>query len=167
MGGSSSGRWGGRPTVEISITLSLPDLFRQGLWRANDHKGGTLVFRDGYTEDVVGSLKFQANLGTESGRVHIEHGSSSYWLHLVTTLQPFRGRRWWIICPLTGERILKLHKPGALANSRPEKLTGLDIIRSGRAQRIAPSHNRSRYPIGMKTAMDGSLSRNGCDGRHL
>ena len=112
MGGSSSGRWGGRPTVERCLTLDLPDLFREGRWKPNAHKGGALILRDGYTEDVVGSLTFQANLGDESGRVHIAHGNSSYWLHLVTTAQPFGGRRWWIICPLTGERVLKLHKPG-------------------------------------------------------
>jgi hypothetical protein len=70
------------------------------------------LFRDHYGEEVIGSVRYQANLGSEGGRIHVEHGDSSYWLRLTTTPQPFGGCRWWFECPITGERVLKLHKPG-------------------------------------------------------
>src|SRR4051794_32604710 len=37
------------------------------------------------------------------------------WIELVTTPQPFGGRRWWFVCPRTGAHVAKLHlPPGAL-----------------------------------------------------
>ena len=40
-----------------------------------------------------------------------EKGESDYWISLETTLQPFGGRRWWLICPRTGRRVAKLYLP--------------------------------------------------------
>ena len=37
--------------------------------------------------------------------------SWTYWIKLVTTPQPFGGRRWWFLCPQTGRRATKLHLP--------------------------------------------------------
>jgi hypothetical protein len=40
---------------------------------------------------------------------------ADYWIELTTTPQPFGGRRWWFLCPRTGERVARLHlPPGAL-----------------------------------------------------
>jgi hypothetical protein len=36
---------------------------------------------------------------------------SDYWVGLITTPQPFGGRRWWFLCPRTGALAAKLHLP--------------------------------------------------------
>ena len=33
------------------------------------------------------------------------------WIDLVTTPQPFGGRRWWFVCPKTAKRVSKLYLP--------------------------------------------------------
>jgi hypothetical protein len=63
---------------------------------------------------------------------------AEYWVGLATTPQPFDGRRWWWVCPRTGERVSKLYlPPGALtfASRRAYRL-------AYRSQRETP-HDRA------------------------
>ena len=124
MGGYNSGRSGGRPTTESGLTLSLPKLMRDRLFRPRCAWGGSLIWTNTTTGEQVGSIGYEAHLGEESGRVRLyytttrwggERRESDYWIGLTTTAQPFGGRRWWFVCPRTGQRVVKLHKPaGAL-----------------------------------------------------
>ncbi len=124
MGGYGSGRSGGRATTDIGLTLSLPKLMRDRLFRPGCAWGGSLVWTNTTTGEQVGSVGYEAHLGEESGRVRLyytttrwggERHESDYWVGLTTTPQPFGGRRWWFVCPRTGRRVLKLHLPsGAL-----------------------------------------------------
>jgi hypothetical protein len=67
-----------------------------------------------------------------------ERRDSSYWIQLVTTPQPFGGRRWWFLCPLTGRRATKLHLPeGALTFSSRQ------AYRLAYACQREPSHERA------------------------
>ncbi len=46
------------------------------------------------------------NGGLERGQHDVDHSVA-----LVTTPQPFGGRRWWFVCPSTGNHVAKLHLP--------------------------------------------------------
>lgn len=124
MGGYGSGRYGGRPTVEDGLTLDLAKLLRDRLFRPGQVCGGSLIWTNTRTGERVGSIGYQAHLGAERGRARLHYTStrrngdkhaSDYWVELETTPQPFGGRRWWFICPRTGDRVSKLYlPPGAL-----------------------------------------------------
>jgi len=134
MGGYRSGRSGGRPTVEDGLTLDLAKLRRDGAFGPGYGWGGTLRWTDGYSGRHIGSVGYEGFLNQEYGRVRLTYTStlwdgekhdSDYWIDLATTPQPFGGRRWWFICPRTGERVAKLHlPPGAFtfASRRAHKL---------------------------------------------
>ncbi len=120
MGGYGSGRSGGRPTTEDGLTLSLPKLLRDKLFRPGCGWSGSLIWTNTTTGERVGSIGYEAHLGQESGRVRLhytttrwdgERRDSDYWIQLATTAQPFGGRRWWFVCPRTGRRAAKLYLP--------------------------------------------------------
>ena len=66
---------------------------------------------------------------------------ADYSIDLVTTAQPFGGRRWWFVCPRTRQKVTKLHLP-----------PGAATFASRRAYRLG--HHSQR-----QTARDRSLSR--------
>lgn len=120
MGGSGSGRWGGRPTTDDGLTLDLPRLLRQGNLVPGSARSGTLTWSNTRTGARVGSIGFEGRLGHEGGRVRLHYTStprngdahaSDYWIALETTPQPLGGRRWWFLCPRLGIRAAKLHLP--------------------------------------------------------
>ena len=81
--------------------------------------------------------------------------------------QPFGGRRWWFICPRTGRRVLKLHKPsGALTfASRQAYITGSPTSLSGKPTTTAPCAATSSCGAGLgRTAGSATTfrNRNGC-----
>jgi hypothetical protein len=106
MGGNGSGRWGGGPTVESSLTLVLSRLFKTGWLKAGASTKGTLRWSAIGIGEIV-SVDFESCLGEQSGYIHL-HWTSTDWLTgkkrecenrigLTTTPQPFGGRRWWFI----------------------------------------------------------------------
>lgn len=150
MGGFGSGRRGGRPTVEDGLTLDINKLRRDQFIRPGFSRGGTLTWAETYSGRHIGSIGYQAFLGTEQGRLRLYYTTtrsdgtkhdSDYWIDLATTSQPFGGRRWWFICPRTGKLVTKLHLP-------PGALT----FASRRAYRLGQHSQR-------QTARDRSLSR--------
>lgn len=124
MGGYGSGRQGGRPTVGDGLTLDLSKLLRDRLLRPGQSYGGSIVWSYVGSGERVGSVGYQAVMGQERGQLRLyytttrwsgEKHASDYWVELATTPQPFGGRRWWFVCPKTGQHAAKLHlPPGAL-----------------------------------------------------
>jgi hypothetical protein len=119
MGGRRSGRSAGRATTDDGLSLSLPKLLRDRLFRPGS-ASGSVVWTNTTTGERAGSIGYEAHLGQDSGRVRLKYTStrwdgdrreSDYWIQLVTTAQPFGGRRWWWICPRTGRRAVKLYLP--------------------------------------------------------
>jgi hypothetical protein len=133
MGGLGSGRSsGGRATTDSGLTLNLSKLHREGLLRPNCFQSGSITWTDTRTGEQNGSISYEAYLRQESGRVRLKYSTtqsdgerreSDYWIQLVTTPQPFGGRRWWFICPRTGERAAKLYLTKARSPSRRAQLT--------------------------------------------
>ena len=121
MGGMGSGRSGGRPTVEDGLTLNLNRLIREYAFHPNQSCRGSLAWTNSATGQRVASINYQADLAEERGWVRLTYTSthpwsgekrhSDDWIELITTPQPFGGRRWWFLCPRTGQRVSKLYLP--------------------------------------------------------
>jgi hypothetical protein len=121
MGGYGSGRWGGRPTVESSITLDLSRLFKTGWLKIRATTMGTLRWLAASTGDEIASVDFESRLGEEAGYVKLrwtatdlltgEKRRCENHIALTTKPQAFGGRRWWFICPRTGRLVSRLHLP--------------------------------------------------------
>jgi hypothetical protein len=103
------------------------------------------------TGEVTNSIGFQSDLGERSGNVQLRWTSTNQRsgekrqcenrITLTTSPQPFGGRRWFFICPRTGENATKLHLP-----------SGADTFASRRAYRLG-------YRSQRESPRDRSLSR--------
>jgi hypothetical protein len=101
MGGIGSGRSGGRPTVEDGLSLDIDTLRRQGLIRTGDGWGGTLTWSDAYTGCHRASIGYQGYMRTQDGGLRLSYTVTAQgtehkagcWIDLVTTPQPFGGKR--------------------------------------------------------------------------
>jgi hypothetical protein len=121
MGGYGSGRSGGRPTVEDSLSLNLPRLFKTGWLKQGAWISGTLRWSIVGTREETASIGFEAHLGEKDGHVHLHWTSTNRWsgekrqcenrIELTTCTQPLGGRRWWFVCPRTGQLASRLHLP--------------------------------------------------------
>src|SRR5262249_45813823 len=151
MGGYGSGRSGGGPTVEDSLTLNLPLLFKTGWLKPGARTSGTLRWFFVGTGEETASMGFEAYLGAEEGYIRLDWTSTNRRsgetrqcenrIGLTTTPQPFGGRRWWFVCPRTGQRAARLHLP-----------PGTYTFASRRAHRLA-------YRSQLETPPDRALSR--------
>lgn len=118
---SYSGGW--RPHLESALCLSVdrllktgciaPGQFRSGTlrWTRTDHWGGSAA--------EVASADYTAQLGHDSGTLTLhytcnqrdhERKAITCTIPLVTLPCHYGGRRWYMRCPYTGRRALKLYK---------------------------------------------------------
>jgi hypothetical protein len=151
VGGYGSGRHGGLPTVESGLTLDLYGLIRHGVVKPGHHRSGSIVWTRVGTGEEVASIRYEAHMGVDSGQVRLRYTATRTWdgekrdsdysIMLVTTLQPFGGRRWWFRCPRSGDLVSKLHLPN-----------GAFTFASRRAYRLG-------YRSQRETPRDRSLSR--------
>jgi hypothetical protein len=151
MGGYGSGRSGGRPTVESGLTLDLQRLFETGWLTANVRTSGLMRWTLVSTGQETASIGFESDLGQQSGYVQLRWTSTDQRsgekrprenrISLTTSPQPFGGRRWFFVCPRTGENAMKLHLP-----------SGADTFASRKAYRLG-------YRSQRESPRDRSLSR--------
>ena len=83
-----------------------------------------------------------------------ERRDSDYTIDLATTPQPFGGRRWWFVCPKSGDLVAKLHLPlGAytFASRRAYRL-------GYRSQRQTPRDRALTRAQGLRHKLGGSMS---------
>jgi hypothetical protein len=130
MGGTGSGNYGGRPTVESALKLDLHHLIRTGSFRPGARVTGSLAWTDTYSGKQTASIGYEAHMDEESGWVRLRYTTTNHWtdqqtqhdyrVQLTTTPQPLGGRRWWWVCPKRGDLVTKLYKPagGTLFASR-------------------------------------------------
>jgi hypothetical protein len=151
MGGYGSGRSGGRLTVESGLTLDLQRLFKSGWLKADARILGLLQRTVVSTGKEAASMGFESDLGQETGYVQLRWTSTNQRsgeksqrenrITLTTSSQPFGGRRWFFVCPHTGEKAEKLHLP-----------SGADTFASRKAYRLG-------YRSQRESPRDRSLSR--------
>src|SRR5271166_2106737 len=97
--------------------------FHTGDGPENGLQAIVLTNKRGQREDAqpTASVGFRSQLGEESGYVQLHWTSKDGWsgetrqcenrITLTTRPQPFGGRRWFFICPRTGENARKLYLP--------------------------------------------------------
>jgi hypothetical protein len=144
MGGYGSGRSGGRPTVEDSLSLNLPRLFKTGWLKQGAWTSGTLRWSIVGTGEEIASIGFEARLGEKDGYVRLHWTSTNRWsgekrqcenrIELTTRAQPLGGRRWWFVCPRTAQLAERLHLPSGTYTFACRKAYRLAY----RSQREAP-----------------------------
>jgi hypothetical protein len=75
----------------------------------------------GGTGEEIASIGFEARLGEKDGYIRLHWTSTNRWsgekrqcenrIELTTHAQPLGGRRWWFVCPHTGQLAERLHLP--------------------------------------------------------
>lgn len=119
MGSALSGRRNGKSLVENCLTLDLARLMRlgpicegivgQGVldWSIDGQRIGTAHFRLDLRDAAAARLVMA--FGVADGARKPRCVSQA--IRLDFTVPNFGGRRWWLICPMTGERVRCLHLP--------------------------------------------------------
>jgi len=118
MGTVHSRRGRDKPLVEDCLTLDLAWLMRLGTIRNGQTGNGELKWSiDGQS---IASAHFRLELlGIENSRLIIDNvirpdgdrEVRKQTIVLAALPQHFGGWRWWMLCPLTGERVRTLHLP--------------------------------------------------------
>ena len=118
MGGFGSGRWGGRPTADMSKKIDLGWMIRVGRAKPGHWISGSLSWN--YGGEPAGSISYVANMedpyesylrlnywrGSGEAKEHVEQK-----IRLVFTEPNYGGRRWWMVCPYSDRRVGKLYMP--------------------------------------------------------
>lgn len=108
--------YGWRPHIESALSLNLATLFKAGALRAGANtSGGWQWSRDGRQTASIG---YNADLSAESGQLRLtytvtkdgEPKDITCTIRLSSLALNYGGRRWYMHCPITHRRVLKLYK---------------------------------------------------------
>jgi hypothetical protein len=121
MGGYSSGRRGGRPTVEgaLALRLDIDAMMRWGYIRPGAHLAGEFTL--GFYNDEL-AIKFESRVGDPwDSWLRLRYSMAEYCsgeelkiddkVYLAPTRPHFGGLRWWFVCPQLNRRVRKLYLP--------------------------------------------------------
>ena len=138
MGGYGSGRGNGRPTVNSSLRIDLAWMLRTGQAGEGSHIRGSLHWTCGGRDS--GSIGYAAKMH-EPGQERLEltftntrqgeREQMRQTVRLTHTLPNYGGKRWWMLCPVNGQRVGKLYLP-----------PGGDIFASRKAWRLGYQSQR-------------------------
>lgn len=132
MGGYNSGRFGGRPTADMSLRIDIAWMLRQRLavdgsivsgslnWHCGGEPAGTIGYRADMSDPDAAMLRMDYVRGTGDDRRTVRQD-----IELIHTQPHYGGRRWWIRCPVRHIRVGKLYLPN-----------GGDIFASRKAWRL-------------------------------
>lgn len=119
MGGYFSGRQNGRPIKEQSHFIDIARMLREGWISEGCSGGGTLNWSRG--GEPTGSIGYSVNLlDPDNASMTLIYRRKLYggeWedkrqiVPLTYTQPHFGGRRWFMICPISGLRVGKLYLP--------------------------------------------------------
>ena len=169
MGGWNSGRSGGAPTVERCLTVDLPMMMRRGgiidvgygsgtlTWSRNGHQTGSVGYSYSMWEDDFGWIELRFTWTPYCG----DPQPITQRISLTCTRPNYGGRRWWMLCPRTKRRVLKLHLPPGRGQFLSREAWGLGY----RSQRIASSDRtlerlfRLQQKLGGEPGWDRGLER--------
>jgi hypothetical protein len=110
--------WGGwRPHIESALRLDIGRLIECGA--LNDGARGGWTWRDGYGEEI-GNVGYATARNAEGGTLTLlysqsdgetgERKDTECRIRLSSVPLNYGGRRWYMHCPYTGRRALKLYK---------------------------------------------------------
>lgn len=141
MGGWGSGRWGGRPTADMSKKVDLAWMIRTGRavpgqwisgslsWNCGGEPAGWISYSANMEDPNASTLMLKFDLSSGEDRESVEQR-----IELVFTQPNYGGRRWWMICPYKHVRVAKLYMPN-----------GGDRFASRQAWRLAYQSQRVRH----------------------
>jgi hypothetical protein len=168
MGGFGSGRYGGRPTADMSKKIDLAWMIRTGRIRPGQWMSGSLSWNWG--GEPAGSISYSANMedphalelklsfsrGSGDDRESVEQR-----VRLVFTEPNYGGRRWWMICPYKGVRVAKLYLPngGDRFASRKAWRLGYQSQRVASRDRAFESLFRLQRKLGCEQGYDSWIWR--------
>jgi hypothetical protein len=139
MGGINSGRRSGGPLVEDCFALDIAQVTRLGRlsegvvghgefnWSKEGQRLWTIQFRLDMQRPDTATLSFDGYFPDGRG------GVISQTIGLSFTRPNFGGRRWWMRCPVTGERVRIVYLPTGGQRFASRKALGL----SYRVERIS------------------------------
>jgi hypothetical protein len=105
--------------IESALTLNSDQLVKAARLGAGSQTSGRLSWN--LRAGRVASVNFEAQLGTEDGWMQLDffvlerstgaRRAVTQTISLAATRPHFGGTRWWFVCPVTGERVGRLHLP--------------------------------------------------------
>lgn len=111
---------GWRPHIESALCLSVGSMFKCGALRAGaTTSGGWHWSRDG---EKIAAIGYSASLSAESGELRLSYTWTpdgkpqdvTCAVRLSSLPLQYGGRRWYMHCPYTQRRVLKLYKFGSI-----------------------------------------------------
>lgn len=164
-----SGQRGGKPLVEDCLTLDLAWLMRLGPIREGQAASGEIKWsRDG---EPVASAHFRLDLrSAETARLILHYNVTKpkggemvvrQAIALTALPQHFGGRRWWLRCPVTSERLRTLFLPPGGERFVGRKAAGLAyrVERLGRLDRPFEKLFRVQRRLGGPQGLGTGLER--------
>lgn len=142
VGSSLSGRWNGKPLVEDCLTIDLAFIMRLG--PIGEGQSGSGHVNWSVNGQTVAAIHFRVDLlRTENARLMLrfpvwqlngEPKPIKQIIALTALPQPLGGMRWWMRCPVTGDRARTLHLPPGGDRFASRKALGLAY----RVERLGP-----------------------------
>jgi hypothetical protein len=167
MGSIHSGRRDGKPLVEDCLSLDLAWLMRLGPIREGQAGSGEIKWSlNGVT---IASAHFRLDLrDTETERLILDLARPDghcrpikQTIALTALPQHFGGRRWWMLCPVTGKRARTLHlmPNGDIFASRGAMGLAYRVERLGRFDRPFEKRVRAQRRLGGAQALGRAVKR--------
>ena len=108
--------YGWRPHIESALSLSVGSLFKAGALRASTTTSGGWQWS--YDGKETASIGYSATLSAESGELRLSYTWTpdskpqdvTCTIRLSSLPLQYGGRRWYMHCPYTHRRVLKLYK---------------------------------------------------------
>lgn len=161
MAVSTGSRAPGRPTVEGCRTLSRSHLLRAGFLKPNCRVAGSLVWTNPATGEQTASMRCETRQCDTSFRIRLVYTATNssngekhrldYSISLESTPQRLGGRRWWMICPVSGERVTKLYLPKGCYTFASRKAHRLGY----RSQRKSPQERAFSRAFKLRARLGG------------
>jgi hypothetical protein len=118
MGGFGSGRSSSKLSADSALSIDLALMLREGQAHVGQRSYGTLIwtFRGqqhgaiSYAAimDVPGQERLELSYRPEADPTSANVNQT---IPLTFTQPPYGGKRWWMLCPISGDRVGKLYMP--------------------------------------------------------
>lgn len=160
MGGLGSGSDARFRTVESAFRLDLAGLFK-GMPESG--KGTATVEREGGRLcRSVERIEIDLDIEGGAGSIRLRYGVLSRGelvpmgdrLMVVSSPQPFGGRRWWATCPILGHRVKSLYLPPGALRFASRQAHGLRYA----SQRMSPRDRTREMAQRIRLKLGGSAA---------
>lgn len=122
------GRWRGRPRTRTVLEdvprLHLPSLIADGTVMPGEVQRTAHAWSAPDGREVL--VTIVAEMKADRGQIVVQpRAGRAYVVQVVSDPQPFGGRRWWFVCPITRRRAAALYQPWEVAPFASRQAHGL------------------------------------------